>query len=366
MAVEGLLDADPAGEAVRNVIASPLAGIDPAALIDIRAIVAALEVRLATDPALHRLSAKFCFLVDDGGRLPLRDVRADIRFETVRVEGEPAFVVGFDGAVGRFGPVVADDLVDTAATLAKAFIATGARRVRDVSNISRLAASASLNASPVEGEVGKASALTGGGYGAAGRLLGLWPLHPPPAATDVASASPSRGEAKIICGVGLPFGRIDAADLASLAASAAESGATEIRLTPWRAILIPGPASTADSAMAAAHDLGLILDLADPRRRVAACVGAPACASASTDVRIAAEQFAPLVGEGSFLHVSGCAKGCAHPRPAPVTLVGRDGLYDLVRNGGPSDTPVAMALTLDAAAQHLRDMAIDTPRSGRV
>jgi sulfite reductase beta subunit-like hemoprotein len=118
--------------------------------------------------------------------------------------------------------------------------------------------------------------------------------------------------------------------------------------------------------MAAAHDLGLILDLADPRRRVAACVGAPACASASTDVRIAAEQFAPLVGEGSFLHVSGCAKGCAHPRPAPVTLVGRDGLYDLVRNGGPSDTPVAMALTLDAAAQHLRDMAIDTPRSGRV
>ena len=40
------------------------------------------------------------------------------------------------------------------------------------------------------------------------------------------------------------------------------------------------------------------------------------------------------------VHVSGCAKGCAHPRPAAATFVGRDGRFDLVLNGRPWDDPV--------------------------
>src|ERR1700677_5133093 len=77
----GLLDDNPDGEAIRNVIASPLAGIDPAAFLDIRPIVAALEARLSGDPKLYALPAKFCFAIDDGGRFGLGDVRADIQFE---------------------------------------------------------------------------------------------------------------------------------------------------------------------------------------------------------------------------------------------------------------------------------------------
>jgi precorrin-3B synthase len=67
--------------------------------------------------------------------------------------------------------------------------------------------------------------------------------------------------------------------------------------------------------------------------------------------------LASLVGEHAFLHVSGCAKGCAHPRAAPVTLVGRDGLYDLVLGGTASDLPASSGLTLDEAAAYLRQMA---------
>ena len=69
----GLLDKDPAAEAVRNVIASPLAGIDPTAVLDIRPVVARLEERLAGDRALHALPGKFGFAVEsidllaDGG-----------------------------------------------------------------------------------------------------------------------------------------------------------------------------------------------------------------------------------------------------------------------------------------------------------
>jgi len=355
MAAEGLLDADPDGEAVRNVIASPLAGIDPEALVDIRPLVKALEARLAGDAALHALSAKFCFAVGDGGRFGLGDVRADIRF--VAVPG-PAFVVGFDGSDERFGPVAPEALVETAAALARAFIATGAKRMRalELSGIHALA-----NASPLEGEVGNASALTGGGYGAAARLLGEWDLCPPPAAVHAASTSPSRGEAKIECiGVGLPFGRIAAGELAELAKAAADAGGSEIRLTPWRAVIVPTPSQVAaEKIAAAARTLNLILDPSDPRRRVAACVGAPACANATTAVRADAENLAQWVGEGSFLHVSGCAKGCAHPRPAPVTLVGRQGHYDLIRD----DRPVLTGLTLDEATRYLREMPLHL-RSG--
>jgi precorrin-3B synthase len=51
--------------------------------------------------------------------------------------------------------------------------------------------------------------------------------------------------------------------------------------------------------------------------------------------RLAAEiaRDVPLPGEkGIALHVSGCAKGCAHPAPAPLTIVGTEHGCGVVRN----------------------------------
>jgi precorrin-3B synthase len=161
-------------------------------------------------------------------------------------------------------------------------------------------------------------------------------------------------------GVGLPFGRTSAAGLTNLAACALETGATEMRLTPWRAILIPLPSAEDAQALAARlAGASLILDPADPRLRLAACSGAPSCPHGTTDTRADAAYLAPIVEHrsGIALHVSGCAKGCAHPRAAPVTLVGSRGRYDLVIGGKPSDSPSLTGLTLDAAAGHLRQMA---------
>ncbi|WP_434624143.1 hypothetical protein [Azospirillum sp. B2RO_4] len=38
-----------------------------------------------------------------------------------------------------------------------------------------------------------------------------------------------------------------------------------------------------------------------------------------------------------MVHVSGCAKGCAHPAIADVTLTARDGVYDVALNAKPGD-----------------------------
>ena len=47
------------------------------------------------------------------------------------------------------------------------------------------------------------------------------------------------------------------------------------------------------------------------------------------------------------LHVSGCSKSCAHRGRASLTLVGRDGRYDLIRNGSAADRPSLTGLTVD-------------------
>ena len=54
------------------------------ASFDLGPSVAALEARLKEDKGLRRLPAKFSFVVDALGRLPLGDVEADIRFEALR------------------------------------------------------------------------------------------------------------------------------------------------------------------------------------------------------------------------------------------------------------------------------------------
>ncbi|WP_247879047.1 hypothetical protein [Azospirillum brasilense] len=46
-----------------------------------------------------------------------------------------------------------------------------------------------------------------------------------------------------------------------------------------------------------------------------------------------------------MVHVSGCAKGCAHPGAADVTLTARDGVYDVALNAAPGGTPWRSSLT---------------------
>ncbi|WP_299655274.1 cobalamin biosynthesis protein CobG [uncultured Tateyamaria sp.] len=128
---------------------------------------------------------------------------------------------------------------------------------------------------------------------------------------------------------GAPFGSIDAAALTALIQ---DSQATALRVTPWRLF-------TLENAYPCTPH-GFITDPADPLLHTHACPGAPACAAATVDTRTLARKIAK-----PGLHISGCSKGCAHPRPAPTTLVGNNGAFDLVENGHPWDAPRQRGLT---------------------
>ncbi|MHB8884855.1 MAG: precorrin-3B synthase [Methylovirgula sp.] len=339
----GLLDIDPNVEAVRNILASPLAGIDPSAVRDIGSSIHALDERLRGDTWLHQLSPKFLFLIDDGGCFPLPSGSADIAFLARADQPAPFFEVRLAGK--RAGSCVIGDLSATGARLAYVFLKL--RRADET--IRRMA---DLTARIGTDAITQAAGLTDMPNAAedsrnvAPRLLGTHALG-----------------AHTALGLGIPFGRLDAQALHRLAdAAGAVDG--ELRLSPWRAIFLVAKQIHPDLA-ARMHDAGFILDEEAPIRAVAACSGKPACLHGATASQMDAARLAPLArnlaASGIALHVSACAKGCAHPRPAPVTLIGRDGAYDLVLDAGAGDQPLLRSLDVPAVERLLQQLATTPP-----
>ena len=337
----GLVDESAEAESVRNVLASPLAGLVPDAAFDISPHVRALEQRLASDSALHALPSKFGFIIDDGGVLSLSCVGADIRFLALHDQASPRFMVSLAGCDDA-AVIEASALPDVAARLALAFI-NEARQCETPAR--RMGALVALR-------------------GAEGLWLaaGLEPNRRAPraATTPQVLGHHTLGAAGFL-GLGFAFGRVNACDLAWLADMAQAHGSGELRLTPWRAILLPCVDADAAQDILSQASAAIIADPSDARLSVIACPGAPACASATTPTHDDALALAPLARVlspvGVALHVSGCAKGCARPASTAVTLIGRAGLYDLVTQGRASDAPALQGLDRNACAAALRAMA---------
>ncbi|TIW39834.1 MAG: precorrin-3B synthase, partial [Mesorhizobium sp.] len=81
--------------------------------------------------------------------------------------------------------------------------------------------------------------------------------------------------------------------------------------------------------------------------------GTPACASGRIATRAIAETIAAqnsdLLDASLSLHVSGCAKGCAHPGLAALTLVGDENGAGLVVGGTAKALPAGYRPGYDAA-----------------
>jgi len=317
MLAAGLAHADPAVERRRNLVVSPLGS--PAGV----ALAIELERWIADDRALAALPSKFGFAVEAPG--------GDIGVEP----GPQGWRVRLDGCV-------TEGL--TAAPLAAVQAITR-----------RFLSLAAESPEPPR------------------RMAGLVRRHGPEAlfaGTDARLAAaavppprpPSRagrlGSDRAFA-LGLPFGAFTAGDL-GLAANLAERFADGgLRTSPWRALVLAGVSNEAALATAA-RAAGFVADPDDPRLSVIACAGAPACASAHAAVRTDAA-FIAARGSRGLVHLSGCAKGCAHPAPAAFTLVAATDGYGLVRDGRAADPPERRGLTLQDAIQLLAPDPAEIP-----
>jgi precorrin-3B synthase len=328
----GLLDPTPEGEAVRNLMIGPLAGIDPRNVLDVREIARELARLLASERTLWALPSKFGFVIDGSGTLTLAAERADIRLTAIRNGTNPLVAIGLDTQAGIdwLGSVSPAAAATVAIETARAFLETTPngtqQRMRDLSaeGFASLRSSMKSRVNPLMVVPEKAD-------GSSDRRVGLLDL----------------GSGRFAVGIAAPFGRVEAAQLEQLAGEMAALGVEEIRLSPWR-VLYAGVASASagNAVLGAARSIDLITDPDDPLLSIAACPGAPACRSTSLDTRGDARRLAALSSRFGFegtIHVSGCAKGCAKSAAADLVLIGAEGKYGIVRDGTAQDRPASSA-----------------------
>ncbi|QIO55443.1 precorrin-3B synthase (plasmid) [Rhizobium leguminosarum bv. trifolii] len=304
----------PEGPAIET---SPLHGIDPDEISDPAAMETALRDTLHDLLASPRLAPKLSLVVDGGGSFGLSALTADIRVVAqfgadwrvaINGDGDTAMPVAIGPAEAAISAV--GEILSLLATLGEG------RRTRDIDPAllrPRFPAMDGIQVIP-------------------SRAAGM-PL----------AGSHRLADGKTILGVRPDFGQMRASDLVALLDLAKARGAAAIRLSPGRGFFLIGlSADTVPAMQVAAARHGFSTQPGENSEHIAACAGAGACGSAFYETRTLARRLiaaAPALFDGSLtLHLSGCAKGCAHARPA-LTLTGSAEGYGLILNGLAADLP---------------------------
>ncbi|WP_026439946.1 hypothetical protein [Acidocella facilis] len=273
----GLLDADAAQEQARNMLLTPFWAEGDGTLELAEALTAAL-------PNFPALPGKFGFALDTGPAPVLAEISADIRLERDAAGG---LLVRADGAM-RGESVTAQTAIPAIRKLADWFLAQG------------------------------------GAPGGRGRMRGLIRTGTLPPGLNAGPAARA-GQTPPLAS--FAFGELPVESLAALAGLG-----TELRLTPWRALYLPG--------LTGLPALPGLIGAEDPLQRTFACTGAPGCAEGFAPTRALATALAAHLPPGKTLHVSGCGKLCAHPGRCDVTLIAAPDGFHL--NDGPGLDPAAL------------------------
>lgn len=335
-AVQALDIADAAGG---RVLAGPLAGLDPHEVFDITPLADRLRELLVESGLTARLAPKVSVVIDGGGALHLDAVPCDIRLRAKPIDGEIIFDVTISTEStnpATLGSMPTEHAIKTVLESLHAIAAQGLEaRARDLPHSKRFARQLHDD---------RESA------GSPAQFIGTHALR----------------DGTVALGIGLSFGHSDSDTLQTFIEETQRAGATWARPAPGRVLLLIGvpPAQTSDLATKAER-LGFITKPDDPRRRVVACAGAPACTAAEIPTRALAPAIAAAAHvERQTIHISGCPKGCAHPRSADVTVVGIGNRCGIVPNGRAQDAPVEFVTPEDLPRYFARRSALPETAHG--
>ncbi|MEU6326258.1 precorrin-3B synthase [Streptomyces sp. NPDC047049] len=376
-------------ERIRNILASPLAGLDRHTPSDVRRWARELDALLCASESATALSGRFLFVLDDG-RGDVAALGGDVSLLAERA-GDEAGPAG--GALLRVGDdpaalrIAGPDAPRAALTAAEAFLTaaaasgSGAWRVRELPDGHGLRArdvAEALRSAGIE-----AAYVAGAPAPGARTSPPDAPSFAPPYGDSATAPYADSAAPGIVEGpdgdralsVLAPLGRLSVAQWRLLTAIAGADGSGALRLTPWRGIVLPGlPAATAPDRLAELTAAGLITDPASPWHRLGACTGRPGCAKSRTDVRADATaavaagttvpdeappgspplgvpvspEGAPVSPLGVPVYWSGCERRCGHPHGTWVDVLATAEGYrvalvdpDTAATGTPSSAPPA-------------------------
>ncbi len=349
-----------AADELRNLMLSPLAGLDPHALFDTTTLAAPLVAMLQNEPRFAALSPKFALLIDGGESLAALDHPHDIWLAATREGDATRFAFGLAGCPddGATGSIAATHVQALIRALLHAFLDLAAPdqlRMRDV--IASHGAAALLDAAQRHADFAIPTPQPAADHHAPAnwqrprvdltRRLGAHALH-------------ANGDGYV--GAQPPLARLDAATLDALADLAERHGDATLRITPWQGALVPHVARAAlMPVLDALRALGLSVDAADPLARTIACTGSAGCAKSRADTKADALRLAPHLPPHVQAHLSGCERSCAAAHRAPFTLLAAApahyDLYERDASAAGFGRLVARHLTLDAAAHTIAQRA---------
>ncbi|MFH9295370.1 cobalamin biosynthesis protein CobG [Streptomyces sp. NPDC017520] len=298
-----------AHERARNIVASPLAGLDGSPSVS--GWLSELDGLVCGSAAAASLSGRFLFALDDG-RGDVDALGADV---TLIAEGGDCLLrVGAEDEVFR---VPAEEGPRAALLAAEAFLRaardSGAWRVKDLPD-------------DVRAEVVRAIGPAAGPAVHRPRPRTAKAPEPGPVTgpydnggTTTANATTTATATAI--SIGVPLGQLSATQWRLLTDTARRYG-NELRLTPWRGIVIPGPFAhdEAAEALRTLDAAGLITAPDSPWTGVGACIGHPGCAKSLSDVRAEAGAAVGPVGRLP-VYWSGCERRCGHPHGEWIDVV---------------------------------------------
>ncbi|WP_030615765.1 precorrin-3B synthase [Streptomyces sclerotialus] len=320
-------------ERVRNIVATPLSGLDGSGRTDVQPWLRELDRLLCASEAATGLSGRFLFALDDG-RGDVSALGPDVTLVALAGGDALLFVWQAPAALRVTGAYAARAALTAAETFLEAAAASGTKAWR-VSDL------------PGGGDAFGSDGFGSGGFGSAGSLLretarrleaaGV-PVTHPVAAGLPSGPAPAPGTVHgpggtAALSVVAPLGRLTVAQWRHLVAAAREDGSGELRLTPWRGAVLPGfGRARAADRLAGLAAAGLITDPASPWYGVGACIGRPGCAKSLADVRADAAT-ALGAGGGRAVHWSGCERRCGHPQGEWVDVVATGDGYQVSLRG---------------------------------
>lgn len=286
------------------VESSPLGAMDALALMDPEPIASRIRQYTLMASLHEKLAAKMSVVIDGGGQLPMGELLADIRLKAVRCDGAVFWQLMLGGSESdalKAGVVLPEHAADAVLALLKYLVDQGplARGRNLALDVVRSVCGVHLQERVIDGQ----EDVLRSPYGLIPLANGGW-----------------------AAGIAPAFGQIDAGELASICVLAESLGFDTLKPAPAHSLLFFSGKVPCETLLVAAKDQGFIVSDHDPRSSIAVCPGTPACASAYIPTHdlaaFAARECASLL-DGSFrLHVSGCAKGCAHPTPSLLSLFG--------------------------------------------
>ncbi|MEU5400653.1 cobalamin biosynthesis protein CobG [Streptomyces sp. NPDC005963] len=145
--------------------------------------------------------------------------------------------------------------------------------------------------------------------------------QPPPDAPSERHRPANPVSIPVALSLGVPLGRLTRPQWEHLIAAARRTPRGELRLTPWRSVIVTGvPDDQAATLLATLATTGLITAANSPWTGVGACIGTPGCAKSLADVRAMASAVVslelPTPARASAplpIYWSGCERRCGRP-----------------------------------------------------